>query len=196
MAERPQRLVTFLLTDIEGSTRRWRDDPDAMSSTLTDHDTVLRTAVAAHGGDLFKHTGDGICAAFDSARAAIDAAIEAQHALSLPVRMGIATGDAEQRDRDYFGLSLSRAARVMDAAHGGQILVHNSTASVIENLKNIQLVDCGEHRLRDLGDATRLFEIHADGLRSGFKPPRTLDRDPREFADPDHELHWSRGPNR
>ncbi len=174
MAERPQRLVTFLLTDIEGSTRRWRDDPDAMSSALTDHDTVLRTAVAAHGGDLFKHTGDGICAAFDSARAAIDAAIEAQHALSLPVRMGIATGDAEQRDRDYFGLSLSRAARVMDAAHGGQILVHNSTASVIENLKNIQLVDCGEHRLRDLGDATRLFEIHADGLRSGFKPPRTL----------------------
>ena len=90
---------------------------------LAAHDEVLRGAIEAHGGWLFKHTGDGVCAAFASPRSAVDAAIAAQRALQLPVRMGMATGEAELRDGDYFGTVLNRAARVMAAGHGGQILV-------------------------------------------------------------------------
>ena len=120
---RPSGTVTFLFTDIEGSTRRWESDPEAMRSALAVHDEVLRSAIEAHGGWLFKHTGDGVCAAFASARAAVDAAVEAQRRLELPVRMGVATGEAQERDGDYFGPALNRAARVMAAGHGGQILV-------------------------------------------------------------------------
>ena len=95
------------------------------------HDEVLRSAIEAHGGWLFKHTGDGVCAAFGSARGAVDAAVEAQRRLALPVRMGIATGEAERRGDDYFGPVLNRTARVMAAGHGGQILVAASTAAVV-----------------------------------------------------------------
>ena len=87
----PSGIVTFVFTDIEGSTRRWEADPEAMRTALAAHDEILRSAVGAHGGWLFKHTGDGICAAFASPRAAIDAAIDAQLSLQPPVRMGIAT---------------------------------------------------------------------------------------------------------
>jgi class 3 adenylate cyclase len=123
MTTRPSGTVTFLFTDIEGSTRRWEADPDGMKVALAAHDDALRAAIEAHGGWMFKHTGDGVCAAFTSARAATDAAISAQRALGLPVRMGIATGEAEQRGDDYFGPALNRAARVMAVGHGGQILV-------------------------------------------------------------------------
>ncbi len=85
-------IVTFLFTDIEGSTRRWEAEPDAMRVALAAHDDVLRAAIEARGGWMFKHTGDGVCAAFASARGAVDAAIDAQRELELPVRMGIATG--------------------------------------------------------------------------------------------------------
>jgi transposase len=102
-----------LFTDIEGSTRRWEADADAMRAALLAHDEVLRRAVEAHSGYVFSHTGDGVVAAFTSPRSAVDAAIAAQRALELPVRMGIATGEAELRDGDYFGAVLNRAARVM-----------------------------------------------------------------------------------
>src|SRR4051812_31927887 len=105
----PTGVVTFLFTDIEGSTRRWEADPDAMRSALQVHDATLRRVVASYGGAVFKHTGDGICAAFTSPRAAVDAAIAAQRSLDLPVRMGIATGETEHRDGDYFGAVLNRA---------------------------------------------------------------------------------------
>jgi class 3 adenylate cyclase len=124
----PSQVVTFLFTDIEGSTRRWESDADAMRAALLTHDEVLRTAIEAHEGFLFSHTGDGVVAAFASPRSAVDAAIAAQRALELPVRMGIATGEAELRDGDYFGTVLNRAARLMAAGHGGQILVADSTA--------------------------------------------------------------------
>lgn len=93
--------MTFLFTDIEGSTRRWEADADAMRVALAEHDEVLRSAVEGNGGWLFKHTGDGVCAAFASARGAVDAAVAAQRLLGLPVRMGIATGEAERRGDDY-----------------------------------------------------------------------------------------------
>jgi class 3 adenylate cyclase len=101
-AAAPSGVVTFLFTDVEGSTRRWEADADGMREALAAHDEVLRSAISAHGGFLFKHTGDGVCAAFASPRSAVDAAVDAQRALELPVRMGIATGEAELRDGDLF----------------------------------------------------------------------------------------------
>ena len=132
--------MTFLFTDIEGSTRRWEADADAMRAALAAHDEVLRAAIEAHGGCLFSHTGDGVVAAFASPRSAVDAAIAAQRELQLPVRMGIATGEAELQDGDYFGAVLNRAARVMAAGHGGQILVADSTAGL---LSGVDLVESG-----------------------------------------------------
>jgi len=110
------------------------------------HDEVLRSSIKAHDGFLFSHTGDGVVAAFSSPRSAVDAAIAAQRELELPVRMGIATGEAERRDGDYFGTVLNRAARVMAAGHGGQILVADSTAVL---LSGVDLLDLGLRRLRD-----------------------------------------------
>jgi class 3 adenylate cyclase len=110
----PSGVVTFLFTDIEGSTQRWESDADAMRVALAAHDEVLGAVIAAHGGWLFKHTGDGVCAAFASPRSAVDAAVAAQASLELPVRMGVATGEAELRGEDYFGTALT-AARVMAA---------------------------------------------------------------------------------
>jgi predicted ATPase len=167
--------VTFLFTDVEGSTRRWEADPDAMRAALVLHDEVLRSVIEAHGGWLFKHTGDGVCAAFGSARGAIDAAAEAQQTLGLPVRMGIATGEAERRGEDYFGPVLNRTARVMSAGHGGQLLVAASTAAVVSG---VDLIDRGEHRLRDLSGVEHLYQVHAPGLRVEFAPLRTLDAVP------------------
>src|ERR1700756_5809250 len=112
-AAAPSGVVTFLFTDVEGSTRRWEADADGMRIALAAHDEVLRGAVEAHGGWLFKHTGDGVCAAFASPRSAVDAAGAAQRVLELPVRMGLATGEAGSRDSDYFGPVLNRVARVM-----------------------------------------------------------------------------------
>ena len=88
-AAAPSGVVTFLFTDVEGSTRRWEADADAMRAALAAHDEVLRSAIEAHDGFLFKHTGDGVCAAFASPRSAVDAAVAAQRALELPVRMGV-----------------------------------------------------------------------------------------------------------
>jgi class 3 adenylate cyclase len=111
-----------------------------MRSALAEHDEVLREAVSSHGGYLFKHTGDGVCAAFASPTSAVDAAIDAQRLLELPVRMGIATGEAELRDSDYFGTALNRAARLMMAGHGGQILVADSTARLASGVDFVDLV--------------------------------------------------------
>ena len=140
-------MVTFLFTDVEGSTRRWEADAEGMRAALAAHDEVLRSAIGAHGGCLFKHTGDGVCASFASPRSAVDAAVAAQRARELPVRMGIATGEAELREGDYFGAVLNRAARVMAAGHGGQVLLAESTAGL---LTGVDLVDLGPRRLRDL----------------------------------------------
>jgi class 3 adenylate cyclase len=104
-------VVTFLFTDIEGSTRRWEADAAGMRAVLLAHDEVLRSAIESHGGFLFSHTGDGVVAAFASPKCAVDAAIAAQRALELPVRMGIATGEAELRDGDYFGPVLTAPPR-------------------------------------------------------------------------------------
>src|SRR6478609_2444090 len=161
----PSGVVTFLFTDIEGSTRRWESDADAMRSALAAHDEVLRTAIESHGGFLFKHTGDGVCAAFDSPSAAVDAAVAAQRPMELPVRMGLATGEAEHREGDYFGAVLNRVARVMAAGHGGQILVADSTAGLIGG---VELIDLGPRRLRDVSQPITVWQLVAPGLRAEF----------------------------
>ena len=167
--------MTFLFTDVEGSTRRWEADADEMRIALAAHDEVLRAAIEAHGGWLFKHTGDGVCAAFASPRSAVDAAVAAQRQLELPVRMGLATGEAELRDGDYFGAVLNRAARVMAAGHGGQILLAESTAGL---LSGVDLIDLGPRRLRDLPTLVQVFQVRAEGLRTDFPPLRALDVSP------------------
>ena len=163
-AAAPSGVVTFLFTDVEGSTRRWEADADGMRAALAAHDEVLRTAIEAHGGFLFKHTGDGVCAAFASPRSAVDAAVAAQRELQLPVRMGLATGEAELRDGDYFGAVLNRAARVMAAGHGGQILLAESTAGL---LSGVDLRGSGAATVAGCADPGR-----------GVSGPSTLDCGP------------------
>jgi predicted ATPase len=171
----PSGVVTFLFTDIEGSTRRWEKDADGMRGALAAHDKVLRSAIEAHGGFLFKHTGDGVCAAFASPRSAVNAAVAAQRELGLPVRMGLATGEAEIRDGDYFGAILNRAARVMAAGHGGQILLAESAAGL---LSGVDLLDLGPRRLRDVPMPVGVFQVRAAELRAEFPPLRALDTTP------------------
>ncbi len=123
-------MVTFLFTDVEGSTRRWENDADGMQAALAAHDEVLRSAIESHGGFMFKHTGDGVCAAFASPRSAVDAAVAAQRALELPVRMGLATGEAELRDGDYFGTVLAEIPlQTLGDSPDGAVLVDQSVMS-------------------------------------------------------------------
>ena len=132
MVDLPTGTVTFLFTDLEGSTRLWEEQPGAMGRALPRHDEILRDAVETHHGSIVKTTGDGIHAAFAAAPDAVAAAIDAQRALTreeladglpLRVRMGVHTGEAEVRDGDYYGTTANRAARLMAVADGGQILV-------------------------------------------------------------------------
>ena len=171
----PSGVVTFLFTDVEGSTGRWETDAEEMRVALAAHDEVLGKAIEAHGGWLFKHTGDGVCAAFASPTSAVDAAVAAQRALELPVRMGLATGEAELRGADYFGAVLNRAARVMAAGHGGQILLAESTAGL---LTGVDLLDLGPRRLRDVSAPVGMFQVRAPGLRTEFPSLRALDTSP------------------
>jgi predicted ATPase len=164
-----------LFTDVEGSTRRWEADAQVMRAALVVHDKVLRTAIEAYDGFLFSHTGDGFVAAFTSPMSAVNAAIDAQRELGLPVRMGLATGEAELRDGDYFGTVLNRAARVMAAGHGGQILLADSTAGL---LSGVDLLDLGPRRLRDVPMPVGVFQVRAPGLRTDFPPLRALDITP------------------
>jgi predicted ATPase len=168
-------VVTFLFTDVEGSTRRWEADADAMRAALAAHDQVLRSTIEDHGGFLFKHTGDGVVAAFSSPKSALATAVAAQRALGLPVRMGLATGEAELRDGDYFGAVLNRAARVMAAGHGGQVLLADSTAVL---LSGVDLVDLGPRRLRDVPMPVGVFQVRAPGVREEFPGLRALDTTP------------------
>src|SRR6202158_5083951 len=146
-----------------------------MRSGLLAHDEVLRTAMKAPDSFLFSHQRAGVAAAFASPRSAVDAAVAAQLALELPVRMGIATGEAELRGGDYFGTVLNRAARVMAAGHGGQILVADSTAVL---LSGIDLLDLGPRRLRDVPMPVGVFQVRAPRLRAEFPPLRALDTSP------------------
>jgi predicted ATPase/class 3 adenylate cyclase len=189
MAELPSGTVTFLFTDLEGSTRLWEEHRDAMQSALARHDAVLRSAVESHGGYVVKTTGDGLHAVFATAPDATAAAVDAQHQLlgevwplpePLRVRMGLHTGHAEMRDGDYSGPAVNRAARVAGAAHGGQIVMSHATEELARDAmpRECDLVDLGEHRLRDLSRPERVFQVGAEGLPGEFAALRTLDAFP------------------
>jgi predicted ATPase/class 3 adenylate cyclase len=167
---------TFLFTDVEGSTRRWTADPEGMSRRLVAHDRALSAAVEARGGRVFKHTGDGMCAVFASAGGAVQAAVEGQRALELPVRMAVHSGEAVHRDDDFFGIALSRCARLVEVAHGGQVLLSAAAALLVDRpAAGIELRDLGEHRLRDLGGPEHIFQVVAPGLALEFPPLASLD---------------------
>jgi predicted ATPase len=174
-------ILTFLFTDIEGSTGRWEADADAMRAALETHNRVLRETIDAHDGTVFNYTGDGMCAVFASPRDAVDAAIAAQRTLELPVRMGIATGEAELRGDDYFGTVLNRTARVMAAGHGGQILLDGATAGLIGS---VDLIALGPRRLRDIAKPVDIFQVRAPGLRTEFPPLKTVDTTPGNLRPP------------
>src|ERR687894_2055688 len=129
MAELPTGTVTFLFTDVEGSTRMWERDAEAMRSALARHDEILRSTLGANGGFVFKTMGDAFCAAFSSAKDAVGAALSAQRALhaqeweggcTIRVRMALHTGTVDERAGDYFGPALSRVSRLLSAGYGGQ----------------------------------------------------------------------------
>ena len=189
MTELPTGTVTFLFTDLEGSTRLWEDHPDAMHDALARHDEIVREAIESHAGQVVKTTGDGFHAAFATARDALDAALVAQLALTvepwastgpLRARMGVHTGEAQHREGDYYGTALNRAARIMSAGHGDQVVVSRATEELVGDALpgGCELIDLGEHRLRDLGRPEALFQLaHAD-LRRDFAPLRALDAFP------------------
>ncbi|HMK12913.1 MAG TPA: NB-ARC domain-containing protein [Acidimicrobiales bacterium] len=175
--------VVLLFTDVEGSTRAWATSP-GMARSLEQHDAILRQAFRAHHGVEFKHTGDGLCVTFPSVRDAVLGAVASQRALTtadwsegprLHVRMAIHVGTAHRRGDDWFGLSLSRCARLMGAAHGGQVLVSSSAASLLAEApaKGVTLADLGAAALRDFPAPEQVWQVVAPDLRREFPPLHT-----------------------
>jgi class 3 adenylate cyclase len=179
--------VTFLFTDIEGSTALWEQHPQAMPAALARHDALLRQAIAAHGGHTFKTVGDALCAAFAAATDALAAALAAQRALQaevweatgpLKVRAALHTGAITARDGDYFGHALSRVARIRDAGHGGQVLVSAATWELLRDHlpPDVTLRDLGTHWLKSLPRPEQLYQLVAHDLPAEFPALRALDR--------------------
>ncbi len=180
----PSGTVTFLFTDIEGSTQMWETAPDVMRLALERHDGLTRAAIEAHDGYVFATGGDGFCVAFAGADGALASALEIQAALGaeewpdeavIRVRMGVHTGEAAERDGDYFGPAVNRAGRLMATAHGGQVVCSQSTATLVDDPG--RLVSLGEHRLRDLAAAEQVFQVgdgHFPMLRSVDAVPTNL----------------------
>jgi predicted ATPase/class 3 adenylate cyclase len=189
MAELPSGTVTFLFTDVAGSTRLWQDQAEAMKAALARHDEILRGVVVAHGGVVVKMTGDGVHAVFSDAADAVHAALQGQRMLGsetwpptapLLVRMGVHTGPAEARDGDYYGTAVNRAARLMSAAHGGQVLISLATQEHVRDAgaDDFELLDLGATRLRDLARPERVFQLVASGIGRDFPALRSLDAFP------------------
>jgi predicted ATPase/class 3 adenylate cyclase len=176
----PSGTITFLFTDIEGSTRRWERDTETMRTDVARHDELVEEAVERHHGLVFATAGDGFAVAFARAGDALSCAVDVQNSLrgaGLPgVRMGVHTGEAEERAGNYFGPSVNRAARLMAIGHGGQILVSNATEQLSRDSlgAGMTLIDLGEHRLRDLSRPERVFELAGPGLEHEFAPLRSL----------------------
>nr|CAA9217654.1 Transcriptional regulator, AfsR family [uncultured Armatimonadetes bacterium] len=190
MAGLPSGTVTFLFTDIEGSTRMWEENAASMQGVLARHDALLHDAIAAQNGHVFKTVGDAFCAAFATASEALRAALTVQCALADPqrglpvrVRMAIHTGTVEQRDGDYFGQPLNRVARLLAAAHGGQTLLSLAAQELVRDClpDDTTLRDLGLHRLRDLQRPEQVFHLVHPGLPSEFPPLRSLDTLPNNL---------------
>jgi class 3 adenylate cyclase len=186
MADLPTGTVTFLFTDIEGSTKLWERDAEAMKAALVRHDEILREAIEDKGGFVFKTVGDAFCCAFPTAPDAIKAALSAQRSLcteewnegcTIRARMALHTGTVEARGGDYYGPPVNRVARLLSAGHGGQTLLSHAIQELVrdELPSGTNLRDLGEKRLKDLFRPERVFQVIAPGLPSEFPPLRTLD---------------------
>lgn len=176
---RPSGTVTFLVTDLEDSTRPWEDASTDVATALQAHDAIVRDAIESHGGYVFATGGDGYSAAFSTAADAADAAVAAQRLLAqamIPfgVRMGLHTGEALERDGNYIGTDVSRAGRLVSLAHGGQVVVSDATEVLLHD--RVRLRPLGEHRLRGLRGRTTVYQVVADGLRAEFPVLRCIDR--------------------
>jgi len=182
----PTGTVTFLFTDIEGSTRLWQSYPAEMQKALRRHDEILRNVIEANNGYVFKTVGDAFCAAFHTALEGLNAALQGQFALQreswetpspILVRMALHTGEAEERGNDYYGQTLNRVARLESIAYGGQVLVSLVTAELVRDSlpDRVTLKDLGVHRLKDLIRPESVYQLVHPDLRSDFPPPKSLD---------------------
>ena len=184
--------VTFLFTDIEGSTRLWEQDPERMSAALAGHDALARAAVEGHRGTVVKMTGDGMCAAFGDPVDALNATLALQRALAdrattndvpLRVRCGLHAGIVEHRDSDFFGPPVNRAARIMGAAHGGQVLLSQAVVDCVLTAlpPAVSLRDLGKVRLRDLARPEHVYQLAHPDLRQNFPALRSLEATPNNL---------------
>jgi len=184
MMQPPSGTVTFLFTDIQGSTKLWEQHHDGMDEAIKCHDALMTQAVEAHNGYVFKTVGDAFCVAFPSAIEAIMATIEAQKFINfenwgetkIKVRMGLHTGEANERGGDYFGPTINRTARLMGIGHGGQILLSQSTYDrVSDSLPEASsLLDLGHHRLKDLAEAQQVYQLVHPDLNEVFPDLNSL----------------------
>ncbi len=182
----PLGTITFLFTDIEGSTRMWDGNPSQMGSALARHDAILRESIERFDGHVFKTVGDAFCASFHTASNALDAATCAQLAIHkeswppnavIKVRMALHTGTAEVRDNDYFGQPLNRVARLLSVGHGGQVLLSMATQELVRDSLTVErtLQDMGERRLKDLIRPERIYQVVQGGLQNDFPALKTLE---------------------
>jgi predicted ATPase/class 3 adenylate cyclase len=189
----PTGTVTFLFTDIEGSTRLWEQDPERMRPALARHDALARTAVEGNRGNVVKMIGDGVHAVFEDPLDAVSATLQLQQALAdseaaggvpLRVRCGLHLGVVERRDNDFFGSAVNCAARIMAAAHGGQMIVSQAVVDrVADRLPDaVSLRDLGSVRLRDLASPERVYQIVHPLLRQDFPALRSLEATPNNLA--------------
>lgn len=192
VATHPTGTVTFLFSDIEGSTERWERDREQMASAVARHDTVVRAAFEARGAYVFKTMGDAFCAAFARPEDAILAALEAQRAIAgedfsavsgMHVRMALHTGSATERDGDYFGPAVNRVARILSIGHGGQVLISGTSADLLQGVMPPQtsLRDLGAHRLKDLARPEQVYQLVALDLPQTFPALRSLDQLPNNL---------------
>jgi predicted ATPase/class 3 adenylate cyclase len=196
MPDLPSGTVTFLFTDIEGSTRLWERDAAAMRGGVARHLAILRDAIEAQGGVLFKTVGDSVQAAFRTASDALAAAVAAQRALSaepwpdppgrLAIRIALHAGAASPTEGDYLAPALNRLARLLAAGHGGQVLLTETVRGLLDGAPpdGSSLRDLGQHRLRDLQQPERIWQAVGVGLPDDFPPLRSLDTHPHNLPTP------------
>lgn len=191
MGEKPSGTVTFLFTDIEGSTQLWEDHHEEMKGALGVHDDLMRAVIEGAGGYVFTTAGDAFSAAFPDPKAAAEAAVGCQVRLAeeswpvpggIRVRMAVHTGVAHERGGDYFGPALNRTARILSTGHGGQVLVSLATEELLQGrVDGLDFRDLGEHTLKDLGRPERIFQLTHPDLRDDFPDIRSLESRPNNL---------------
>ncbi len=192
MSSLPTGTVTFLFTDIEGSTKLWEAHPDAMKVALARHDVLMRDVIESKSGYVFKTVGDAFCAAFHTAPEAISATLEAQLAIAteswpegvvIKVRMALHTGAVESRDGDYFGQPLNRVARLLSTGHGGQTLLTQATQELVRDSLPVSatLRDLGTHQLKDLARPEQVYQLQHPRLPESFPALKSLSTHPNNL---------------